>query len=314
MRTGGGAYGILPVICAILCLSLAAEARDLEVRAFFGKESLPFSWVTGVFRDGDDVWVGTKGGSRIYSLSGNSWRTPPAGLTGNAVTALARFRGDLYVGTDLALNVGGPAGWKKMDRIANAASANGDIAVSEGLLCIAARTMLGGLVQYDGTQWKLLSRGEGTGVMNNITRIAPWNGELWAGTTNNGIFILKSGKWNVVGPEDGLPGLWITSLAGTDDGMYAGSPDGLGYFDGRRWKVYRVADGLPSNKVSALKVFENKVIVGTFDRGISVFDGRRFRNIGRAEGLSDDRVESIEVVDDTIWVGTINGLSLVRIP
>ena len=174
--------------------------------------------------------------------------------------------------------------------------------------------MLGGLVQYDGTQWKLLSRGEGTGVMNNITRIALWNGELWAGTTNNGIFVLKSGKWNVTGPEDGLPGLWITSLAGTDDGMYAGSPDGLGYFDGRRWKVFRVADGLPSNKVSALKAYENKVIVGTFDRGISIFDGRRFRNIGRAEGLSDDRVESIEVVEDTIWIGTINGLSLVRIP
>jgi len=306
----------ISVVCAALCLSLAVESRGaaVEVQAFFGKEALPFSWVSGVFRDGNDVWVGTKNGTRIYSLAGQAWRTPPPGFQGNTVTGLARFGGSLYVATDAGLNIGGPAGWKAMGRIANAVASDGDLAASENTLWMAARTMTGGLLQFDGTGWKLLSRGEGTGVMSNITRLSVWNEELWAGTTNNGIYLFKSGKWTVIGPEDGLPGLWITSLAGTDDGMYAGSPDGLGFFNGNRWRVYRVADGLPSNKVSALKVYKNRVVIGTFDRGISIFDGRRFQNIGRAEGLSDERVESIEVVEDVVWVGTINGLSLVRIP
>ncbi len=303
-------------ICAALCLSLAVESRGaaIEVQAFFGKESLPFSWVSGVFRDGNDVWVGTKNGTMIYSLAGKAWRTPPQGFAGNVVTGLARVGGSLYVATDAGLNVGGPAGWKAMDRIANAVASDADLAASGNKLWMAARSMTGGLLQLDGTGWKLLSRGEGTGVMSNITHLSVWNGELWAGTTNNGIYLLKSGKCTVLVPEDGLPGLWIASLAGTEDGMYAGSPNGLGYFDGSRWKVCRVADGLPSNKVSALKAFENKLVIGTFDRGISIFDGRRFKNIGRAEGLSDDRVESIEVVEDTLWIGTVNGLSLVRIP
>jgi ligand-binding sensor domain-containing protein len=286
----------------------------MRIDAFFGKESLPFGWVTGVFRDGNDVWVGTKNGTRIFDLAARKWRNPPAGFSGNAVTGLARFGGKLFAATDTGLNVGGRGGWETMNRIANAVTTNGDLAVSEGALWLAARTMTGGLLQFDGTAWKLLSRGEGTGVMSNITRLSFRNGELWAATTNNGIFVLKSGEWTVMGPEDGLPGLWITSLAGTGDGMYAGSPDGLGFFDGRRWKVYRVPDGLPSNKVSALKVYKNKVIIGTFDRGISIFDGRRFRNVGSAEGLSDDRVQAIEVVEDTVWVGTINGLSLIHNP
>lgn len=306
----------IAVVCAALCLSIAAESRGaaVEVQAFFGKGALPFSWVSGVFRDGNDVWVGTRNGTRIYSLAGKAWRTPPPGFAGNAVTGLARFGGSLYVATEAGLNIGGPDGWKAMNRIANAVAYDGDLAASENTLWMAARTMTGGLLRFDGSGWKLLSRGEGTGVMSNITRLSVRNGELWAGTTNNGIYLFKSGKWTVIGPEDGLPGLWITSLAGTGDGMYAGSPDGLGFYNGSRWKVYRTADGLPSNKVSALKVYKNKVVIGTFDRGISIFDGRRFRNIGRAEGLSDDRVESIEVVEDAIWVGTINGLSLVRIP
>ncbi|MBI5576425.1 MAG: hypothetical protein HY896_08685 [Deltaproteobacteria bacterium] len=308
-------------LCAVLCLvslsraAYAADVRDATaIRAFFGKEALPFSWVTGVFRDGNDVWVGTKNGTRIFNLALKTWRNPPKGLMGNAVTGLARFGGTLYVATDAGLNVAGPGGWKTMDRIANAVAANGDLAASDGTLWMAARTMTGGLLEFDGTGWKLLSRGEGTGVMSNITRIHAWNGELWAGTTNNGIFHLKSGKWTVIGPEDGLPGLWITSLAAAADGIYAGTPDGLGFFDGRRWKIYRVQDGLPGNKVSSLKVYKNKVVIGTFDRGISIFDGRRFRNIGSADGLSDDRVETIEVVDDVLWVGTINGLSIIGNP
>ncbi len=157
-------------ICAALCLSLAVESRGaaIEVQAFFGKESLPFSWVSGVFRDGNDVWVGTKNGTMIYSLAGKAWRTPPQGFAGNVVTGLARVGGSLYVATDAGLNVGGPAGWKAMDRIANAVASDADLAASGNKLWMAARSMTGGLLQLDGTGWKLLSRGEGTALRSSL--------------------------------------------------------------------------------------------------------------------------------------------------
>jgi ligand-binding sensor domain-containing protein len=300
-------------LAAVLAVAFSFPAEAAQVQAFFGKETLPYAWVTGVFRDGDDVWVGTKDGTRIFRPGDRSWGSLPAGIEGKVVTGLARYGGVLYVATEKSLNVACSGGWKPMARIENAEAVNGDLAVSGKILWMAARTMIGGLLQYDGESWKLLSRGRGTGVMNNITRLEPWKGELWAGTVNNGIYRWKSGEWTVLGPENGVPGLFVTSLAGTEEGMYAGTPDGLGYFDGETWRTYNMADGLPSNKVSVLKVYKNKVIIGTFDRGISVFDGRRFKNIGRAQGLSDDRVQAVEVVGDTVWVGTVNGLNLVRI-
>ena len=104
----------------------------------------------------------------------------------------------------------------------------------------------------------------------------------------------------------------MTSLAGLAGWMCAGTPNGLGFFDGEGWKTFGTADGLPSNKISALEVYKNGIIIGMFDRGIALFDGRRFEAVGQAAGLSDNRVESLAVVGDTVWVGTVNGLSLVR--
>lgn len=283
------------------------------VEPFFGKETLPYGWVTGVFRDGDDVWVATRSGTRIYSVTDRSWREPPRDIQGQTVTGIARFGGKLYVATEKCLNVGAADGWSAEMRLAKAYAENGDLIITGEKLFMAARTMVGGLLEYDGKEWKLLSRGPGTGVMNNITRILSWKGELWAATVNNGIYRLKPEGWTVIGPEDGLPSLRVTSLAGTGDGVYAGTVAGLAFYNGKKWNVFKTEDGLPSNKISALRVSDDKVFVGTSDRGISIFDGKRFENIGQAGGLSDNRVETIEVVGDTIWVGTVNGLSRLRI-
>ena len=283
------------------------------VEAFFGKEALPYGWVTGVFREGGDVWVATRGGTRIYSETERSWREPPKEIQGQMVTGVARYGGKLYVATEKCLNVGATDGWSAELKLAKASAENGDLAVSGEKLWMAARTMVGGLLEYDGKEWKLLSRGPGTGVMNNITRLLSWKGELWAATGNNGIYRWKPDGWTVIGPEDGLPALRVTSLAGTKDGVYAGTVAGLAFYDGKKWNVFKTEEGLPSNKISVLKVVNGRVLVGTFDRGISILDGKRFENIGRAGGLSDDRIEAIEAVGDTIWVGTVNGLSRVRI-
>ena len=303
---------ILPGVAAALLaclLGAAADAGAVQVEASFGKGALPYDWITGVFLDGSDLWVGTKSGTRIYSLADKSWRSPPEGFSGSAATGLARFGGSLYVATEAAVNVVGPDGIRVLDRIENAHAQNGRFAVSADRMWMAARTMVGGLLEFDGSSWKLLSRGPGTGVMNNITCLLAWKGELWAGTVNNGIFRSKSGVWSVLGPEDGLPGLWVTSLAGTEEGVYAGTPEGLGFFDGAGWKIYREKDGLPSNKISTLAVHKDKLIVGTFDRGIAVLQGRRFETVNQAKGMSDNRVEALETAGDDLWVGTVNGLN-----
>jgi len=292
-----------------LILSVSQAAGAMRIDASFGKEALPYGWVTGVFLDGSDLWVGTKSGTRIYDLGGKSWRNPPEGFTGIKTTGLARFGDSLYIATEAAVNVIGLDGIKVLARIENASALNGRFAVSDDRLWLAARTMVGGLLEFDGSVWKLLSRGPGTGVMNNITSLLAWKGELWVGTVNNGIYRMNSGSWTVMGPEDGLPGLWVTSLAGTGEGVYAGTPEGLGFFDGAGWRIYREKDGLPSNKISTLTVYKDRLVVGTFDRGIAVLQGGRFETVNQAKGMSDNRVEALETAGDDLWVGTVNGLN-----
>lgn len=304
--------GVVLAMAGVIAFGVAPAAARVSVEPFFGKDALPYAWVTGVFPDGDDVWVSTKGGTRIYNVADKTWRAPAGQVEGNVVTGLARFGGLLYVATDQALNIQGPDGWRSLRQVAKANAANGTLLATETELWLAARTMTGGLLRFDGKDWTLQSRGAGTGVLNNVTRLATWSGGLWAGTTNSGVYLLKSGIWTIFGPEHGLPGLWVTSLAGPAGWLCAGTPNGLGFFDGAVWKTLRTADGLPSNKISALEVYKDGIIIGMFDRGIALFDGKRFEAIGLAEGLSDDRVETLAVVRDTLWVGTVNGLSLVR--
>ena len=76
------------------------------------------------------------------------------------------------------------------------------------------------------------------------------------------------------------------------------------------WKVFTTADGLPSNKINAVKIDEDRILVGT-DRGLAVLENDEWKVYTTAEGLSHRNVISIDVNETTgdVWIGTMNGLN-----
>jgi hypothetical protein len=61
-------------------------------------------------------------------------------------------------------------------------------------------------------------------------------------------------------------------LASSGNVLLVGTADGLARFNGVNWAMFSTADGLPSNKVTALRAVGRSVLVGT-DSGLVVFNG-----------------------------------------
>jgi ligand-binding sensor domain-containing protein len=109
----------------------------------------------------------------------------------------------------------------------------------------------------------------------------------------------------------------VTALeAGRRGEIWAGTRDaGLARFDGVTWKSYTVADGLPSNQVSALHFDGNgQLWIGT-EEGLAVFRDGKFRIMTTADGLLAGSVRSVTTTaDGSIWVGTFGGVAYIRPP
>src|SRR5580693_155796 len=69
--------------------------------------------------------------------------------------------------------------------------------------------------------------------------------------------------------HDGLPHNFASSIAQTPDGyLWSGSEEGVTRFDGHRFVTFARADGLPSNKVTALAAQGDVLWIGTREHGL----------------------------------------------
>ncbi|HHH36939.1 MAG TPA: regulator [Gammaproteobacteria bacterium] len=87
---------------------------------------------------------------------------------------------------------------------------------------------------------------------------------------------------------------------------------GLARFDGKTWKNFTTADGLPSNHVFMLYMDdEGRLWAGT-SKGLARVedDGARFAVMNSADGLFADNVFSMaRAPDGTLWVGSFGGVA-----
>lgn len=91
---------------------------------------------------------------------------------------------------------------------------------------------------------------------------------------------------------------------------------GLARFDGKGWKNYTVADGLPGNHVFMVKEDRDGTLwVGT-NNGLARFDGQHFKIYTTRDGLFSDTVFSMATAaDGSRWVGSFGGVArLARLP
>ena len=116
------------------------------------------------------------------------------------------------------------------------------------------------------------------------------------------------------GTGAGLPQNTVNSIVQTPDGyLWVGTRDGLARFDGVRFTVYGLPDGLQSVEIQTLFVDRQGTLwIGTSGGGLSRWVEDRIENVTLPRQLvADDIVTALaEDADGRLWIGTLAGLSV----
>lgn len=108
---------------------------------------------------------------------------------------------------------------------------------------------------------------------------------------------------------------YIVALAVDAQGVvWAGTwGGGLSRYDGKTWKAYTVADGLPGNHVFMLHIDPKGVMwIGT-NNGLARMEGETFKVMTTSDGLFNNAVFSMATArDGTLWIGSFGGVAKIK--
>jgi ligand-binding sensor domain-containing protein len=108
---------------------------------------------------------------------------------------------------------------------------------------------------------------------------------------------------------DGLPDNHVYAVLVDGDRIWAGTDNGLGLYEGGKWKTYSTADGLAHRAVLSLALDKRTgdVWAGTMG-GLSRISGGRIDTYTQLNsGLSNDVVYGVSVEGENVWVATAAG-------
>ena len=176
----------------------------------------------------------------------------------------------------------------------------------------------GGLARYSDGEWRVFTTRHGL-ASNAVTSIREdAQHRIWVAT--------DSGLNRLVGDsfvEAGLTGKSILTMCiDRNQHLWTGSwrasrsGGGLTTFDGRSWRTFSIADGLPGLEI--LKIFEDsrgRIWVGTYENGkgagVGCWNGSTWTRFSTKDGLIDDCVYSMfEDPEGRMWFGTTGGVSV----
>ncbi|HEX4770941.1 MAG TPA: two-component regulator propeller domain-containing protein [Bryobacteraceae bacterium] len=207
----------------------------------------------------------------------------------------------------------------------------------------------GGLARFDGHRFAIFDSQNGD-LPNDRVRglVEDRSGALWAATAD-GLARRSGTRWQRYGTEDGLPANNILGVSLDAAGrVHVRTPRGPGvreqdYFVGSKepepdltlrvgedtWvptmhgliqqrrgaaRTYTVADGLPSNRITVLRLDkEGSLWIGT-DAGLARWRNNSIERFAATDLLSSDSVLSIyEDSEGDLWIGTdANGVTVLR--
>jgi hypothetical protein len=261
------------------------------------------------------TWVGTRD-SGVHVRAKGGWRrvTPSGQLCGNHVTALARHKGRLVVGTfDRGVC------WQRDDGRwqsfrTPAIPSNQVLGVhSDGTRLYVATTY--GLGLYDGKTWTQLAFGGRNPVALGKLSV------LAATRLDTGVALVDGRGASIVaagGPalslveRLALPEDWSKHPSVADGAgrfLWVASEDrGLLRWDGARWQRFHDGRDLTDNWVTALSTdAEGRAAVGTCQDGFSYFDGARWTRVRDAQGLPSRAIVATALVPGGALIGTLLG-------
>lgn len=121
-------------------------------------------------------------------------------------------------------------------------------------------------------------------------------------------------KWEQITAKDGLPDTHVFAVKSAGDYVWVGTEDGLARVEKKTKKVrvWREADGLPFNVITAIEVDPKTedLWLGLFGGGLARFSAGRFDHWHQLNsGLVNDVVYAVCLEGENVWCATTAGAS-----
>lgn len=279
------------------------------------EQGLPMNTVQSMFQTRDGyLWVGTGGGLARFDGSrfAGFESSPVAELVARPVFGFMEdAQGALWIG-----HVRGAARYRqgRFERAFDSELTEGRrvwafAQAGDGAVWAATEN---GLVRWHDGVAKVYQEADGLPTRRLRTLAFDRDGTLWIGTTGGGLVSMAAGRFTVLDPTSGFPHLEVRQvLADPAGGIWAATAGaGLVHVDrGRVVRTYTVADGLPTDQLTALaRDAAGSLWIGTWGGGLSRMSGGRFSSINAAAGLEGDHIWSLHVDrEGSVWIGTWHG-------
>ena len=312
-----------------------ARFDGVHCRTFGLADGLRSLQISALLEDSQGaLWVGTFGGglSRIANGTVKTFTTANS-LAGDTVNALLEDDlGVLWIGTATGLSR-----WQNGAFLPAITNAPGDrfiraLAKEPGGAVWIAMLDDGLSCCRDG-RFAIVRGPTNAPIIRAYSLLVDASGTLWASLRAGGILRRDTNTWTQFGPAQGMPSVFINSLAQSPDGtIWAGSLDeGLYYLrtsekqeaesskqkyaGGRagQFVALRETDGLASDAIRSLYVDrEQNLWVGTRAGGLNRLTPRKLSTIWVLEGTAERLpIALAQTADGELWVGT-SGRGLFR--
>ena len=136
-------------------------------------------------------------------------------------------------------------------------------------------------------------------------------GDLWVGTGNGGLAMVRSGNITTVNPPDQWEGRAVLSVCPSQDGGIWVGTEGAGVYRLRenQWTHFGQSAGILNPFVwSVSEDAQHRLWVGMWASGLRVQRGERFEAVPALEGITAPKPALFHAKNNSVWVGTGIGL------
>ncbi|HXC06026.1 MAG TPA: two-component regulator propeller domain-containing protein [Bacteroidia bacterium] len=296
-----------------------------KIVPFKQNETLNQSSVFAIYADSKGrIWFGTlNNGVFVLDHQELTQITKAQGLTDNFVRSIIEQKdGSMLIATNNGLNhlVNGkvdPSFVVPEGQISYTSSCYD----KSGLIWLATAS---GAYKYTGTSFIRYTLKNGLGSNNLLCLLCDREGNLWFGTSGNGVSKLGAETFFNLNSNDSLTRDYVNSVfIDQAHNRWIGLQNsGVLKLNTANKVVAALVDdakhpkqSLAGSNVNCMyETRDHKIWFGT-SNGLSIYDGEKLTNYYTANGLKDEKIYALaKGLDDRIWIGTRNGLCFIPHP
>lgn len=172
-----------------------------------------------------------------------------------------------------------------------------------------------GLLRYDGAKFKLFNQSNREDFNANSVRSLNTDstGNLWVGTNDNGVALLKNNKFKMYNTNDGLPNNSVRTIyTDTLNRTWIGTAAGLALYKNESFNTFKGFENLST--LQTLFISENRdkeVIIGINEKnGLYIYKNNAISKFNKFDTLIDKKIEFLlqDGISNDYWVITSTNL------